>query len=151
MHHPSLLLPDPGNNWVQVRDGHPLAIALYQRHYSCRPLENRKLAVGPGGKMVLLAADATALFVWRDFINDDGQQGINCAVFRNEGPRRSSDLLLEAEAFARARWPGRRFYTYVNANALHGKATNPGCCFKKAGWRRCGTTKKRGLLILEKS
>ena len=30
------------------------------------------------------------------------------------------------------------------------KSTNPGCCFKKAGWQRAGVTSKNKLLILEK-
>jgi hypothetical protein len=97
---------------------------------------------------VLLTNDNKALFVWRDFINDDGNEGINCAVFRNEGPRLSSDLLLEAERIAWQRWPGRRLYTYVSAAAV--QSHNPGYCFKKAGWRTCGVTKKKKLLILEK-
>jgi hypothetical protein len=41
--------------------------------------------------------DADALFVWRKFIDDSGQQGVNCAVFRNEsrhgGPQTLSDRL----------------------------------------------------------
>jgi hypothetical protein len=31
---------------------------------------------------------------------------VNCAVFRNEGPVLSSDLILEAEELAWGRWPG---------------------------------------------
>jgi hypothetical protein len=62
---------------------------LYDRHYSKyhyadgrRP----KLFVGPGEKMVLLTTDHLALFAWRKFRSMDGQQGVNCAIFRNEGP-----------------------------------------------------------------
>lgn len=132
----------------KVRDGHPIALELYSRHYSCRELADRNRIVGPGARIVLLTNDNKALFVWRDFINDDGNEGINCAVFRNEGPRLSSDLLLEAERIAWQRWPGRRLYTYVSAAAV--QSSNPGYCFKKAGWRTCGVTKKRKLLILEK-
>lgn len=135
------------SQWRQVRDGHPVGKQLYERHYSARANRDSKLFVGPGGKLVLLTEDCQALFVWRQFKSDDGQQGVNCAVFRNEGPQLSSELLRQAEVIAWARWPGQRLYTYVNPRKVRSK--NPGCCFKKAGWRRCGVSAK-GLLIFEK-
>lgn len=146
------------NTWVEVKDGNEAAFALFQRHYSYYHYKdgrredpkyrNRKLFVGPGQKMVLLAVDGKALFVWRKFIDASGQIGVNCAVFRNESAVRASDLILAAETHASARWPGERLYTYVNQDKLpHGK--RPGYCFEKSGWSRCGTT-KGGLLILEK-
>ena len=97
--------------------------------------------------MVLLTPYCDALFVWRKFINDSGECGVNCAAFRNEGSRLSSDLIKEAEEIAWHRWPGDRLYTYVNKRKI--KSTNPGYCFLRAGWRRCGLT-KGGLIILEK-
>jgi hypothetical protein len=106
------------------------------------------LFVGPGEKLVLLTEDERALFVWRKFIDASGQDGVNCAVFRNEGPRLSSDLILEAEDIAWKKWPGQRFYTYVNSRAI--RSTNPGACFKAAGWKLCGETKWNRLTILEK-
>lgn len=137
--------------WVMVRDGDPTALALFNRHYSrYRYKDGRKpkLFVGPGEKLVLLSKCGHALFVWRKFISDDGQEGINCAVFRNESVHKSSTLILEAESIAWRRWPGTRFYTYVNASKI--KSANPGYCFKVAGWQICGRTKRRGLIILEK-
>ncbi|MDQ3802518.1 MAG: hypothetical protein M3416_01485 [Acidobacteriota bacterium] len=95
----------------------------------------------------MLTPEADALFVWRKFISDDGQEGVNCAVFRNEGDRLSSDLILEAERWAWAKWPGERLYTYVNPRKV--RSANPGYCFLKAGWRKSGESKK-GLLIFEK-
>lgn len=95
--------------------------------------------------MVLMTERCDALFVWRRFISDDGQEGVNCAVFRNEGPLLSSELIREADALARDRWPGERHYTYVDPGAV--RSTNPGYCFLRAGWHRCGVT-KGGLAIL---
>ncbi len=59
--------------------------------------------------MVLVTQDYSALFIWRKFINDSGQQGINCAVFRNESPILSSELILEAELLACRVGPGKDF------------------------------------------
>lgn len=134
--------------WRLSKDGDPTGFTLYRRHYSAKknPRPKQRQFVGPGQKMVLIGADSLALFAWRKFIDDSGQRGVNCAVFRNESPHRSSDLISEAMGFAWARWPGERLYTTVNPREI--RSTNPGFCFVKAGWRKCGTT-KGGLLILE--
>ena len=99
-----------------------------------------------GEKMVLLTLACDALFVWRKFVSMDEQDGVNCAVFRNESGALSSDLIREAVGLAWARWPGERLYTYVNPAKV--KSTNPGYCFQMAGWRKCGLT-KGGLVVLE--
>jgi len=98
---------------------------------------------------VLVTFGYDALFVWRKFIDDaiPKQTGVNCAVFRNESSALSSVLIREADEIAEARWPGERRYTYVNADKI--RSTNPGCCFKLAGWQTCGRT-KGGLVILER-
>jgi hypothetical protein len=140
-----------GGTWVEVRDGNPTAAALFDRHYS----RNRKAVgdprvAGPGEKMLLLTPCARALFVWRRFISKDpsaSNADVNCAVFRNEGAGLSSDLIRAAMAAAWRRWPGARLYTYVNPRRV--RSSNPGYCFLMAGWRRCGVTKTRRLLVLE--
>ena len=139
-----------GEDWIEVRDGNDTARAIFDRHYSrYRYADGRKpwLFVGPDEKMVLLTPCARGLFVWRRFKSADQQEGVNCAVFRNEGAGLSSELIRLAMDRAWARWPDARFYTYVNpAKVL---SPNAGYCFKCAGWRTCGVTKKRRLLILE--
>jgi hypothetical protein len=140
-----------GSVWCVVKDGDDTARAIFDGHYSRRRYaDGRKplLFVGPGEKIVLVTPDASALFIWRKFISDDNQEGVNCAAFRNEGAELSSKLILEAERFARDRWPNERLYTYVNPRKV--RSINPGCCFLKAGWKKCGTT-KRGLIVLEKN
>jgi hypothetical protein len=140
--------------WYGTLDGDPRAYALFKRHYSAMPYKRRLrrpgyLFVGPGEKMVLLTLKCDALFVWRKFIDKSGQQGINCAVFRNESPFLSSELILEAEQLAWKRWPGERLYTYVNPKKI--LSHNPGYCFKCAGWHVLKErTKSRQLHILEK-
>jgi hypothetical protein len=136
--------------WWSTKDGDKDCLALYEKHYSAykyRDGRRRTQFVGPGQTIVLRTLETDALFVWRKFIDDSGQQGINCAVFRNESPHRSSDLIRQADRIADFCWPRQRHYTYVNPQAI--KSVNPGYCFMAAGWRRCGRT-KGGLLILEK-
>lgn len=136
--------------WVRCRDANPTARSIFVRHYSYRPYRDGRRPqkfVGPGEYIALLTHNADALFVWRKFISGDGQQGVNCAVFRNESNQRSSDLIREASRFAWARWPGERLYTYVNPRKV--RSSNPGYCFLMAGWRKCGITKHNKLVILE--
>lgn len=143
--------------WMPIKDGDPRAFAIYKRHYTYKPYRdgrrqlhgyrNRFLIAGPGEVMMLLGVDERALFVWRKFIDDSGQQGVNCAVFRNESEHRASTLIREAVDLAWQRWPGARLYTYVNAAKLSGSL--PGFCFLAARWRHCGET-AGGLLIFER-
>lgn len=106
---------------------------------NCSAAQGRKLSSAHGG--------GGALFVWKRFIDDSGQQGVYCAVFRNESPHRSSELIRQADAIADYCWPGMRHYTYVNAEKI--RSVNPGYCFVCAGWQRCGYT-KGGLIVLER-
>lgn len=144
-------------HWWLTKDGDFACLDLYNRHYSAHKYADgrvRKLFAGPGEKLVLRTEAGDAMFVWRKFIDDcidqrtgERQAGINCAVFRNEGLHLSSTLVEQADAIADAVWPDSRHYTYVRGEAV--KSSNPGFCFIKAGWRRCGMT-KGGLHILEK-
>lgn len=138
-------------NWIEIRDADPDARAIYERHYSCRHYADgrqRYKFIGPGQYICLMTAGCDALFVWRKFKSMDNQTGINCAVFRNESDLLSSQLILEAERHAVRRWGTVRAYTYINGRAI--RSTNPGFCFKVAGWVVCGRTKRNNLIILEK-
>jgi hypothetical protein len=137
--------------WFVTRDGDRDCLALYERHYSAYRYADgrtRVLFVGPGDKLVLRTERGDAFFVWRRFIDDSGQQGVNCAAFRNESEHLSSALVRQADAIADATWTDRRHYTYVDRSKVSSK--NPGFCFLAAGWQRCGQT-KGGLLILERN
>jgi hypothetical protein len=138
--------------WRQSRDGDPVGLAIYRRHYSryvYRDGRDPALFVGPGQKTVLISHDDDALFVWRKFIDASGQQGVNCAVFRNESENVASEMILDAETWAAERWPGQRLYTYVNPARV--RSVNPGYCFKRAGWRTAGQTRgRKPLLVLDK-
>lgn len=137
-------------NWLPALDGDPRALSLYQRHYSCSNLAplNRQF-MPPGEKMVLLTVRCDALFGWlkNRVERYDKQVGVVCTVFRNESAMLSSSLIQEADEIAWEKWPGERHFTYVDARKVESR--NPGYCFKKAGWRRCGKS-KGGLEILER-
>jgi hypothetical protein len=144
--------------WWLTKDGDRTCLEMYERHYSARGYRDgrrRVQFVGPGEKWVFRTFTGDAFFVWRKFIDDcidertgERQQGVNCAAFRNESPARSSDLIRQADAIADVLWPDCRHYTYVDAAKI--RSRNPGYCFLRAGWRRCGVTKS-GLLVFERT
>lgn len=140
--------------WYLTKDGDLTCLAMYERHYSCNEYKDgrkRGQFVGPGAHIVLRTGDGDAMFVWRKYIDDTipKQEGVECAVFRNEAPARykSSELVRQADAVARLCWPGERHYTKVDPEEIRSEI--PGYCFRRAGWRRSGVT-KNGLIILHK-
>jgi hypothetical protein len=127
----------------------PEMAMLADRHYSRRTVGARQFCYA-GRKLVLRDAAGDVLFVWMwpfDEMRMDGQTGYNCAIFRNESRRKSSEIILEAEDHAVKKWGQNYFYTYVDARKV--RSTNPGYCFKMAGWKRVGRS-KTGLELLEK-
>lgn len=148
-------LPLTSSVWLPTKDGDPSAFALFENHYTFRPNRKQYQFVGPGESLVLLTQRADALFVWRKFINDSGDEGVNCSIFHNAGPMLSSELINQAETLAWSKWPGERLYTYVNPRKI--RSTNPGFCFQMAGWNLLRNpsgdllvTKRRKYAVLEK-
>jgi hypothetical protein len=142
-----------GAGWIEVRDGDASARDIFERHYTARPDRDSALIVGPGFKLVLITADAGAICAWRrEKYRVDGQDGIECCIFRREAGELASDLLASAMRAAWSRFPGERFFTFVDPVKVKPtwRAGRPtwGHCFYLAGWRFAGLTKKR-LHILE--
>lgn len=136
------------SHWISIKDGDHRAHFLYTRHYSCRHYaDHRRICkiIGPGQYMLLITEACDALFAWHKFNDKSGQTGVCCSIFRNESDILSSTLILQAVQLALARWPATRLYTYINPTKI--RSTNPGYCFRKAGWIPAGHTKK-GLIIL---
>lgn len=134
-----------------VRTNHfdPEMAALADRHYSRRTVGARQFCYS-GKKLVLRNCEATVLFVWMFpdvSLRMDKQSGYNCAIFRNESARPSSEIILEAETFAVQKWGPNRAYTFIDPRKI--RSCNPGYCFKVAAWTFCGKTKS-GKHILEK-
>ena len=123
---------------------------LADRHYSRRTIGAKQFCYS-GRKLVLRDAEGTVLFVWMNpepSMRMDKQTGYNCAIFRNESERRSSEIILEAEQRAFAKWGPNRLYTYIDPDKI--KSANPGYCFKCAGWKYVGLSKSgKHLLVKE--
>ncbi len=122
--------------------------ALADRHYSRQSHGSSQFAP-PGETLILRDSIGLVLFVWRKTLwkRWDNQEGINCTIFRNESQRKGSEIILEAESAALKKWGNVRAFTFVDSTKI--RSQNPGCCFKKAGWKKDGMT-KNGKHILSK-
>ena len=134
-------------HWLPIRDGDPRGFGLYMRHYSARKSRAGKPHIrfqksgrrwmGNGEHIGLLTQDGTATFAWRKQVyRKDGQTGVECSIFRNEGPLLSSCLIREAEKWAYRRWPNERLFSYCLPTVARGghRLIRWGQCFLEAGW-----------------
>jgi len=111
----------------------PELVLLADRHYSRQKIGSYQF-LPPGRTLVIRDNAGLVVFGWlHQQYRDDNEEGYNCAIFRNESARRSSDVILECEALVVSRWGKGRAFTYINPAKI--RSTNPGYCFKQAGWR----------------
>jgi hypothetical protein len=141
--------------WEQVKKFDPRGCALADRHYSRRtPGSNQFMP--PGQTIVLLYGDAAVFGWWRPHPTSgikamNGLDGWTCTIFRNESDVLSSLLILDAElVFAEKGLDigPSGLITYVWDRRV--KSSNPGACFKKAGWRRTGRSADDKKTLLQK-
>ena len=124
---------------------------LADRHYSRRTIGARQFLYS-GRKLVLRNTEGTILFGWLypdPTMRMDGQRGYNCAIFHNESGRKASEIILEAERLAFAKWGPNRLYTYIDPSktaTITALRNYPklgirqgerivGFCYRKAGWK----------------
>ncbi len=126
----------------------PRARVLADDHYS-RQTVGAKNFVQPGRCLVLYqpaliepAPKRGALWVsvapFAEYVKHEWPSAWSCAMFRNIGAGLSSELIRQAVAITRWRWPdvpALGMVTFVDAGKVRAKR-DPGRCFKKAGFRR---------------
>jgi len=127
--------------------------ALADRHYSRQTVGSNQF-MGNGKKLVLRDMDGLVVFGWLwSECRRDGEQGYNCAIFRNEGDRLSSSIILESERAAVEKWGPNRAFTFIDPREVdpmfHRSYPVWGYCFYRAGWRFKNVTRD-GKHILQK-
>lgn len=142
------------DTWLVVSQNDAAVCRLFRRHYSARPAVDygRHGVAGPGEVLALITPCERATIVFRVFQEGPASRyvysGLFLTIFRNEGAGLSSGLIRAAEPIAWQRWPDAiSMRTFVDTSAV--RSGNPGCCFQKADWQRCGVT-KGGLLVFAK-
>lgn len=142
--------------WQRVTKFDKRACALADRHYSRRTVGSPQF-MPPGQTVVLLTACERAVFGWWRPAPTSGIRAMNnldgwtCTIFRNEGAGLSSELVLAAERTLLALDLGcgpDGLLTYVWDRKV--RSTNPGCCFKMAGWRAAGRSADNRKTLLQK-
>jgi hypothetical protein len=129
----------------------PEMAMLADRHYSRCTIGARQFLYS-GRKLVIRDAAGDVLFGWMypdETMRMDGQKGYNCAIFRNESSRKSSEIILECERLAFEKWGPNRMYTYIDPNKTRIKIalrnypkwgirkgeSVVGRCYREAGWK----------------
>lgn len=124
------------------------ALALANTHYN-RQTPDSPQFVAPGRCVVLLSTCRRALWVSlaQEHIDHEWPDTWNNALFRNEGAGLSSQLIRSAISATLYQWhdrPAGGFLTFVDADSV--RSSNPGYCYKRAGFEFKGKTKVRGRL-----
>lgn len=138
--------------WVKVSKRDPRACALADRHYSRRKPGSGQF-MPPGQTIVLLSADEASVYGWwrpdpRSGIRAmNGLDGWTCTIFRKEGPGIASEMILEAERFIADCGPDG-LITYVFDKKV--RSSNPGFCFKMAGYKATGRSADNKKTLLQK-
>ena len=149
----TLVVPSlwPGPAWEITTRSDPAVRALRTRHYSTLGSTGR--TVGPPGRVLILRTpDGLAAWIthWPSAeLALDGLDAWRCSMFRNEGPRRSSDLIREAMALTAATWgssPRDGWVTWIEPGKVASEI--PGYCFRRAGWKRDRTWRHPRLVRL---
>lgn len=143
-------------NWYLTYPRDPRGRELADRHYSRQKPGTPEYAP-PGRKLVLVNADRyqaiSALWItsWplAEYVHRDYQDAWLCCLFRNESNTLSSQLISEAIACTRWKYPDvpqSGMITMIDASKVASR--NPGYCYKVVGFRKVGETSK-GLHILQ--
>jgi hypothetical protein len=144
-----------GSPWLLSHKADPAACVLADRHYSRRKIGAPQF-MPPGQTLVLITAEGDAVFGWwrphprAGLKAMNGLDGWTCTIFRNESGHLSSRLILmaETELVNRHSVGPDGFITYVFDRKI--RSTNPGFCFKAAGWRVSGRSADNRKTLLQK-
>jgi len=138
------------DRWALSHRADPAVVPLADRHYNRQKIGAPQFAP-PGRCVVLKRADAFWITSWpfAEYVKHAWAGAWVCSAFRNESDQLSSDLIRDAVAITRARWPATPalgMVTFVDPEKTRHKR-DPGRCFRKAGFRPDGTT-EGGLVAL---
>ena len=131
--------------WAVSYRASPRGKRIADRHYNRQNPEATQF-VPPGACLVLVTVEGDALWVTSaplaEFVGHAWAGAWVNSTFRNEGKHLSSELIREAVAATKARWPVPELgmVTFVDATQVRRKR-DPGVCYHHAGFvrsMRCG-------------
>lgn len=139
--------------WIVSHRCDPLVRPLADRHYNRQSIGAPNF-VPPGRCFVLRTECLRAFWVtswpFAEYVRHAWRGAWVCSAFRNEGAGLSSELIREAVAATRYRWPrvpDLGMITFVDSDKVKHKR-DPGRCYLRAGFQRVGYT-QGGLIALQ--
>lgn len=137
--------------WEIVKKADTRAVALADRHYSRRNVGTKQFM--PPGQTIVLWTEGAVFGWWRPHPDSglkalNGREGWTCTIFRNESRHLSSYLILQAELALPEDCGKDGLMTYVWGAKI--RSSNPGFCFKAAGYRGIGFSWDRKKTLLQK-
>lgn len=141
-----------GGSWRLSWRADPEARVIADRHYN-RQKVGADQFVPPGRCLVLLADEALWVTSWplAAYVQHAWAGAWVNSCFRREGgDRLASDMIREAVAITRWRWPAvppLGMVTFVDPSKVRSKR-DPGRCYRRAGFEPVGTT-QGGLLAFQ--
>lgn len=138
-------------HWQLSHRADPEARIIADRHYNRQKVGSPQF-VPPGRCLVLKTPTAFWVTSWpfAEYVKHAWAGAWVCSAFRNEGTERSSDLIREAVAITRWKWPDvppLGMITFVDRSKVRRKR-DFGRCYRRAGFVPVGDT-KGGLLALQ--
>ena len=139
--------------WELSHRADPCSVKIADRHYNRQKIGTPQF-VPPGRCLVLRSVCGRALWTsswpFPEFVRHAWRGAWVNSLFRNEGAGLSSELIREAVAATRFRWPDvppLGMVTFVDATQVRHKR-DPGRCYIRAGFTRVGYT-QGGLVALQ--
>ncbi len=125
----------------------PIGRVLADAHYSRRKIGSPQF-MPPGQTIVLVARDGLSVWGWwrphpaSGIVAMNKLDGWTCSIFRRAGGQLASDLVLDAELALSllSNCGPDGMLTYVDPRKI--ASSNPGYCFKRAGWVKRGMCAK---------
>lgn len=140
--------------WAISHKADKRALPLADRHYNRRKPGSPQF-VPPGRALVLLTPAADALWItswpFAEYVRHDWAGAWVNSLFRNESAALSSELIRRAVAATRSHWPEvppLGMVTFVDERKVRHKR-DPGRCYRKAGFKLVGRTRKEKLLVFQ--
>ena len=139
--------------WIRSHRADVEVVPLADRHYNRQKIGSPQFAP-PGRCLVLKTRELDAFWItsWQfaEYVRHAWAGAWVCSAFRNESVHLSSELIREAVSATLAEYgpaPELGMVTFVDTAKTRPKR-DPGRCYRKAGFKPCGTT-KNGLIALQ--
>lgn len=144
--------------WIVSHRADPTARVLADRHYNRQKIGSPQF-VPPGRRLVLVSDDAKAFWVtswpFAEYAKHAWAGAWVCSAFRSEGAGRASELIRQAVAATRAKYPevpALGMVTFVDQRKVKPTKVRGrdvwGWTYEKAGFKPVGKT-KGGLLAFQ--